>query len=214
MPELLKAVVSSDDYFDRAMTEIYESFGALPAALGHHLEFLPTGEYTETLDHPPFHGSDEERARHIAELEAVASGKISYSEAAPFINGSWEHPGLVAAAIAKGEDLYLPMLNVPNDGALPQLPEGNIIEAPGVIKNGVFVTEKNILLPDKAAVISTEQSNIAEMIAAAAVRGDRKLAHEIINADSAIPADKKDQAHRALDKIIEQHLDLMPQFKI
>jgi len=212
LPRVLEIIAGRDDDHSAPMFRIYEQFGALPAALHHHTEFLPPYRDSDKIDAPPFHGSDAERDMRVQELTGVARGSIPYADAKLFEHGSWEHPGLIAVALSRKEDFYQPMLNVPNDGYLPQLPPGNIVEVPVQLIGGTVVPRKDILLPEKAAAASVRQSEIAEIIARAAVEGSRELAHEAVDADPAI--DRKEPAHRALERMLNQHLDLIPQFKL
>ncbi|MCL2775222.1 MAG: hypothetical protein FWD71_18020, partial [Oscillospiraceae bacterium] len=118
--------------------------------------------------------------------------------------------GLVIGAIENNADLHLNALNVPNDGCLPQLPEGAIVEVPAEVKNGCIQPAKKIYLPDKTVEICLNQCSVAGMIAKAAVEGNSALAYEIIGIDEAIT--HKKEAMRALKKMLKAHADILPQF--
>jgi alpha-galactosidase len=217
LPLMIKNTSEAGGGYRNHCYKIYERYGAFHAAPGHHEEFLPAefSSFASYTNHPPFHGSDEKRRERINALEEVANGQTPFKESVAFENGSWERPGLVISALINGGDLYLPMLNFPNYGReyMPQLPEGNIIEVPVMINGGKMEPKKGVMLPEKAAGIVNLQSNIAELIASAAVKGDRDIAHHIVDIDVAIDSGRKERAHRALDRIISHHLDLMPQFE-
>lgn len=192
---------------------VYRRYGAFPGAPGHHEEFMAPADGAGSAGRNPFHGSAEERERRIGELRSIADGTVRHGDSEAFTKGSWEHPGLVIAALHKGETLGLPMVNVANRGCLPQLPEGAIVEVPAVVSGGAVRPSTGLRLPEAAAEASANQLEVAGLIAEAAAKGEAGPAHAAVDADDAIEPRKKGAAHRALDRMIEAHRDLMPQFK-
>jgi len=133
-PELADAFKNDDTHESKIIYEWYEKFDALAATpSGHHGEFFPTQKNMIYHDAPPFHGSSNERAEREAELNAIADGEISYKNTGILKHTSWEHPGLVIAAMETSGEYINPTLNFPNDGNIPELPAGNIIEAPLIV---------------------------------------------------------------------------------
>jgi alpha-galactosidase len=206
--DILPIMLANEQEIYRTWFRQYGMIASPP--VDHHFNFIPTHPDLHYPNHPPFHGTDAERNAMTAELEAVSNGTKAYYDSAVFKYGSWEHPGLVAVAITRNEELYLPALNMPNNGNIPQLPNGTIVEIPAHVSNGSIVGETDIILHDKVVGVLCQQAELNEMAAEAVVSGDRELVHKIIDFDGAI--DNKFVAHRAVERMLDAHLDLMPQF--
>ena len=185
----------------------YKQYGAFASPYSDHVgDFLPYQEGIHYLTRPPYHGNAEERARKIESLRQVAEGLVNYKDAECFQNGSWEHPGLFAHVVYGKKDMYLPMLNLPNNGYLPQLPQNAIVEVPVQITAGKLVPTTGLVLPTAIADICNNQCTVAQMVAEAAVTRNRKLALDIIEVDQAIT--EKAAARQALEKILDAHGDI------
>ena len=176
----------------------------------HASDFLPYQPDIHYLDRPPFHGSEAEREQRFEEMRRMAAGELDYRDVDHFLGVSWEHPGLLIGALENKTFLHLNALNVPNAGYLPQLPEGAIVEAPADIKDGCVEPVKGIILPEKTIEICLNQCRVAGMIAQAAVEGNRKIIDEIIETDRSITY--KAAAALAMNRMLEAHADVLPQF--
>jgi len=185
----------------------YKQYGAIAAPpVDHAADFLPYQPNVHYLDTPPYHGNAEERMKRVENMKQVANGTLDYRGAECFNHGSWEHPALVAVAIHTKADMYLPILNVPNDNCIPQLPQDAIVEVPVNIAVGKIVPATGIVLPQAVADLCNNQCEVAEMVARAAVQGDRALAFKIIEVDQAIT--EKAAAARALTRMLAAHEDI------
>jgi len=200
----------------------YRKYGALIAPPVDHVgDFLPAQDGVHYLTQPPFHGNAEERARRIDNMKRFADGEVEYGDNMGehatniyrqiFVHGaSWEHPGLFAVARHRGDNLCLPALNLPNRGYLPQLPADAIVEIPAHLCAGKLEPMSGIMLPSGVVDMCLNQCEVAAIVAKAAVEGDRAAAKTAIEIDQAIT--HKAAATRALEKILEIHADIMPQF--
>jgi hypothetical protein len=66
-------------------------------------------------------------------------------------------------------------------------------------------------LPDALAAAVRQISDVYEIIAEAAAKGDAALLHQAVDLDQAIS--NKEAAHIAVDRMQAIHADLLPQFK-
>jgi len=205
----LKKLNDSTNRDDKVRRDWYREYGGITAPpvdhSGEFLPFHPDVHYNET---PPFHGSEREREQRLEEMSQMASGELDYRNVPHFLGNSWEHPGLFIGALENKTHLQIPALNAPNASYLPQLPEGSIVEAPAEVKDGCIQFSKVIYLPGKTSELCLNQSQVAGMIATAAVEGNRDLAFEVIDTDIAIT--DKTAAKKALEKILKAHADILP----
>lgn len=193
----------------RVMRRWLDTYGAIVAgAVDHHAEYLPVHDDIHYTTTPPYHGTEEERKRRLEELQAVASGQRDWTDL--FHHGSWEHPVDIALALHRGEVKSVDIMNVRNQGAISQLPTERIVEVPVLISNGQWTPVPLPDFPQALADLCRTISDVFELTAESAVKGDKMIAHRVVDLDPAI-TDKKN-AHIALDRMLEVHADMLPQF--
>ncbi len=188
---------------------LYEYGGIAAGVVDHHGEYLPYDKDIHYPSMPPFHGDENERKQRVKELIDIAEGRMAWQDVL-LTHGSWEHPVDVAVALNHRTEVTFDIVNMPNKGYLPQLPEGRIVEVPAFAKDGVITGIKVPVLPEGVAGLCNVISDVNELVAEAAVDGARSLAERAIEMDLAI-ADKR-AAKLALKKMLKAHADLLPQF--
>lgn len=199
------------EWLAQILTGWLDRFGAINVVgIDHAAEFLPPDPSVPFHAQSPFHGTPEERRQRWNALRDAATGRIDWR---PIVNEtpSWEHPVDVAVALHRGENLKVAILNMPNDGSLPQLPEGRIVEMPAEVKKGHVSGLGPIILPDATAAICRCVSDAHELIATGAATGSLKALADAIECDPAIP--DKGKALAILPRLLAAHADLLPQFK-
>ncbi|WP_337103696.1 family 4 glycosyl hydrolase [Paenibacillus sp. YIM B09110] len=195
----------------KVMRRWLEQYGAVAAgAVDHHAEYLPLQEDIHYATTPPYHGTEEERRQRLLELQAIASGESGDWEVL-FNHPSWEHPIDVALTLKSGATRTFDILNIRNNGAIPQLPSERIVEVPVRIEGGEWTPIAIPALPDALAAAVRRISDVHEIIAEAAAKGDAALVHQAVDLDPAIS--NKEAAHVAVDRMLAIHADLLPQFK-
>lgn len=186
-----------------------EQYGGIAAgSVHHHAEYLPVQADIHYAEVPPYHGDESTRRKWMDMLLAIGAGEADWR--GMFEHKSWEHPLDVAVALHDQANREIDIVNVPNQGFLPGIPDGRIVEVPLSIEGGVPSGVRVPALPAGVLSLCAMLSDVHEMVAEAAVKGDRELAHRAIDYDPAI-ADKT-AAHAAFDRMIELHLDMLPQF--
>ncbi|MGO4548897.1 hypothetical protein AB4Z29_29310 [Paenibacillus sp. 2TAB23] len=185
-------------------------YGAVAAgAVDHHAEYLPVQSDIHYTTTPPYHGTEDERKQRLSELQAIACGKSSDWEVL-FNHPSWEHPVDVALVMEAGGTRTFDIMNIRNNGAIAQLPTERIVEVPVRIDAGEWEPIAIPVLPDALVLIMRQISDVHEIVAEAAAKGDRSLVHRAVDLDPAIS--NKEAAHVAVDQMLEIHADLLPQF--
>ena len=115
------------------------------------------------------------------------------------------------AGMAGDENFYDEAVNVPNEGAITNLPEETIVEIPAVV-NGMGVQPIQIgEMPPAIAELLRREAGLVEMVVDTAVTGDRQLALQTLLLDPMI--DDVDRARAILDDYLAQFAEVLPQFQ-
>ncbi len=206
MPRMAESVARGQDRAHALLRRWQARYGGLAAcAPDHTAEFLPQEPDARYHTHPPYHGTPAERRDRWRELRQVAAGRLHWRRAETLV--SWEHPVDFAVALARRQSLDLPMLNFPNDGCIPSLPAGRIVEAPARLEGGKLAGLP-VVLPPRVAELCRVVSDVHELVAEGVARHDRRLLRRAVEADPAV-ADKA-PALAALDDLLDAHADLCP----
>lgn len=208
-PLLEEKVRQGTGYRFHLMQRWLNEYGGIVAGhVDHHAEWLPFQSDVQYQVTPPYHGTEAERANRWRELSEIAEGSRDWHDVMKDL--SWEHPVAVAAALSERKTMRFDMVNLVNRGYLPQLPDGRVVEVPIEVANGQVSGLSNIRLPEGVAQMCCEISDVHELVVKAAVEGDRRVAMEAVERDPAI-TDKR-VGMKALDRMLEAHADLLPQF--
>jgi alpha-galactosidase len=109
-----------------------------------------------------------------------------------------------------GGDVYLPAVNIPNRGYIPNLHRDGIVEVPAVANghgvNGIVVGE----LPEPIAGWCNLQISICNLVAEAGVTGSRQKALQALLLDPMI--NDIGEAEEILAAYLKVHKDYLPQF--
>jgi alpha-galactosidase len=112
--------------------------------------------------------------------------------------------------IAGAGSHYHLAVNVPNRGYITNLPEGAIVEVPGLVTgagvHGVGVGR----LPEPIAELCRREISVAQLCVDAAVNGDRQAALQCLLLDPVIT--DIDAAQGILDDYLETYREYLPQF--
>lgn len=141
-------------------------------------------------------------------LHAQASGSMPLNA----VSEGQEAERLVAIAEAlfTGHELVELAVNVPNAGAIANLPDEAIVEVPAVVgAAGVTPLAVGDLPPALAAVL-TERSHQQELTVRAAIEGSRELAVQALALDPLVPSPQVAKA--LLDDAIAGHRPLLDSF--
>ncbi|MBC8224862.1 alpha-glucosidase/alpha-galactosidase [Candidatus Bathyarchaeota archaeon] len=100
--------------------------------------------------------------------------------------------------------------NLPNDGQIPNLLDGAIVETPAFVDssgiNPIGVGE----LPEGLAALCNIQTLVTDLVVEAGVHGDNDLALQAILADPVVH--DLEAGKKAFKALMEAHADLLPQF--
>ncbi len=116
----------------------------------------------------------------------------------------------IIESVAGASDRYHIAVNLPNAGYIPNLPEGAIVELPGV-SSGVGVQGLGIgPLPESVAELCRREISVVRLCVDASVHGDRQAALQCLLLGPVI--NDLDLARLVLDDYLETYREHLPQF--
>lgn len=205
----------SDDPF---VWEFFETHGVLPLMLDRHAseffpERFPQGRYygkTLGVDAYPIDDRISWGDKVYEEFTRVAH------DAGPLPEGFFDQvPGeheqlleMMTSLLTDRRETF--SVNVPNRGAVPNLPNGAIIEIPAAATARGFLPLQAGPLPQHLADILLRKIESIDATVAAALSGDRNTFVEALLLDGAV-ADKETATALAAS-LIDAHRDYLPQF--
>ncbi len=147
------------------------------------------------------------REERRAEIAQMAAGTMGIDELrAADSEGALE---VIQSVAGSGAHYHL-AVNLPNRGAIANLPAGAIVETPGVM-SGAGVHAVNVgELPEGVAELCRRELAVVRFAVDAAVHGDRQAALQCLALDPAIR--DLDMAQAILDDYLETYREYLPQF--
>lgn len=198
---------------------LWETYGAYPSANDRHVveffpERFPHGRYADGLTLGVDAFSFEEIIawgdQIYADMQAQALGHKPLDPAL-FARTVGEHEQLIEIVRSiKLDQRRIFFANLPNNGAVPNLPADAILELP-VVATATGLRPIQVLdFPDPLAAITTRKLAATRLTVAAALQGDRDLFVEALLLDGAVsdPA----TAGRLADDLLNAQRQYLPQF--
>ena len=197
---------------------LFETYGAYPAANDRHVtEFFPErfpggSYYGKTLGVDAFSfetvitWGDED----YAAMRAQALGARPLDERI-FARAAGEHEQLLDILRAIGRDSRRVFsVNLPNAGAIPNLPDDAILELPAVATARGLRALHLPDFPDTLAAITARKLAATRLTVEAALTGDRNLFVEALLADGAVA--NRDVAERMAGELLAAQRPYLPNF--
>lgn len=204
-----------DPAFEPLTRRVYEAFGRFPIPGDEHLcEYLPWLTDPVTKPWAKYDVSlyewelwEERRRGGLGRIDRMARGE----EAVDSLRRSDSEGALeIIESIAGAANHYHLAVNLPNRGAITNLPEGAIVETPGLV-SGFGVQGLAVgALPEGIAELCRRELTVARLCVDAAVHGDRQAALQCLLLDPVIR--DMDVARQVLDDYLETYREHLPQF--
>lgn len=217
LPLLQEKMAGLPKAFEPLTQKMFQIYGLIPVNGDTHIsEYVPfTSDAREgTWERFDIQLYDFERARKRRErtlrfLADVAEGR---ADLAPLKDPAHsERAEFMIAAMVHNTHAYEEAVNIPNQGYIANLPEGAIVEVPGIVDadgvSGLVVGA----LPEAVAALCRTQLTINELNIEAYVRGDRNLVYQMFSIDPMIQ--DPDVAIRLADAYIDANRDYLPTFQ-
>jgi alpha-galactosidase len=215
-PALRAALADAPATLEPFSLELFRIFGRLPIPGDTHLvEYLPwlhdpLAEPWQTYQIPLYDWGSNEAARdflhnmmgQMAEgTMPVAGMKEAHSEGAVEL----------IAAIAGDENFYDEAVNIPNQGAIANLPVETIVEIPALV-NGMGIQGLHLgEMPEAIAELLRREAALVELVVETAVTGDHQLALQTLLLDPMI--NDVGRARAILDDYLAAFAHILPQFE-
>ena len=161
------------------------------------------------------HDMDKERARarHWEEIvERLASGEEEVSLDVLPKGESVQVVELIEALVENRNEIHV--VNVPNQGAIDNLPYDAIVEVSAVV-GGYGIQPLHVgPLPEPVAATLRQHITVQELTAEAALTGDRHIALQAFYQDPQIASVLTlEETEALLDELLEAHADSLSQFR-
>ncbi len=204
-----------DPAFEPLTRRMYDIFGLFPVPGDEHLsEYLPWVSDPVTCPWEKY-GLDLyewdvwEQVRHVRhdEVARLADGRLSLDNLSESDSeGALEMIENIAGA---GNHYHL-AVNVPNQGAISNLPQGAIVEVPGLVSGAGVQGVAVGALPEPIAELCRRELAVVRLCVDAAVHGDRRAALQCLLLDPVIT--DIEVARLILDDYLTAYREYLPQF--
>ncbi|MGC9347073.1 MAG: hypothetical protein ACP5JG_02950 [Anaerolineae bacterium] len=197
---------------------LFKAYGAYPSANDRHVveffpERFPEGQYqgkTLGVDAFSFEATIEAGDRAYAKMRAQALGEAPLDEWI-FEHAVGEHEQLLNVLRAIRYDTReIFAANLPNRGAVPNLPDDAILEIPAVATAVGLHAMQVPDLSDPLAAIVTRKLAAIRLTVEAALEGDRRLMVEALLANGAVT--DPEVARAMSNELLEAHRQYLPNF--
>ncbi len=196
--------------FEPLTKHMYDIYGLLPVPGDCHLaEYLPYTFSKENWDKYriqlyDFNRGKIQRENMWVRINEIVSGKREL-DIQP--NPS-ERADAIIGELLTNSNAYEQAVNIPNQGAITNLPDDAIVEVPALVNSFGVSGMKVGRLPEAIAALCQREISIAKLITTASIKGDREpvlQAFALMLPDLSI-------AEQMLDDYIEVHKKYLPQF--
>mgnify|MGYP000863321041 FL=1 len=214
-PLLRERLRAAPPDFEPLTRRVFDVFGLMPVPGDQHLcEYLP---WLSDQTAKPW----EKYGINLYDWETLAAQREERrSEIVQMANGQMSIDGLrdadsegaleVIECIAGSGEHYHLAVNLPNYGAILNLPAGAIVETPGVMSGAGVQAVTVGALPEAIAELCRRELAVVRLTVDAAVHGDRHAALQCLALDPLVH--DLDMAQHILDDYLETYREYLPQF--
>jgi len=204
-----------DPTFEPLSRRVYDAFGLFPIPGDEHLcEYLPWLSDPRTRPWEKYEVSlyDWERMAHLRGVghEAIAMMGDGRLPVDGLRHLDSEGAREMIENIAGAGHHYHMAVNLPNQGYITNLPEGVIVEVPGLVSGAGIQGVGVGPLPEGIAELCRRELTVVRLCVDAAVHGDRQLALQCLLLDPVIT--DLDVARQILDDYLQTYREYLPQF--
>ena len=201
--------------FEPLTTRMFHAFGRLPVPGDQHMcEYLPWLSNPVTKPWEKYKVAlyrwavnNQRREDRLQQIAQMADGNASIE---PLTAADSEGALEVIESIAGADNHYHLAVNVPNQGQIPNLPVGAIVETPA-ISSGAGIQPLAVgPLPEGIAELCRREITVARLAVDAAVHGDRQAALQCLLLDPVV--DDIEAAQAILEDYLESYRAYLPQF--
>jgi alpha-galactosidase len=212
---LRRALMALPAGFEPLSRAVFQVAGLCPVPGDSHLaEYLPWCHDPRTRPWEKYHlflydwaRAEVERDKGWRAIEAMARGTAPVDDLQETRGeGALE----IIEGLLSGEAHYRDAVNIPNQGHIPNLPDGTIVEVPALV-SGWGIHGVNVgPLPEMVAELCRREVTVAGLAVDAAATGDREAALQALLLDPCI--DDLDTAQAILEAYLVEYAGYLSQF--
>ena len=215
-PSLREARERAPANFEPLTLDLFRAFDLCPVPGDTHLaEYLPwthdpLSEPWERYGLRLYNWEENESFREFSHhrLEQMASGRLAVEGMRESVSeGAVE----LIEAITGNLNCFEEAVNIPNRGAIPNLPPETIVEVPALVSGSGVQGVQLDPLPAGVAELCRREASLVELVVDAAVSGDRDLALQALLLDPMV--NDIGRAHLILDDYLAAFAPYLPQFE-
>ncbi len=195
---------------------IFAAYGVFPATGDGHL-----AEYTHWT-HDPQTKPWEKYGLHLYDWDAAERGRDemwrrieAMAAGGPLEGriktGSGERAVPIIEEMLLNKNAYEVAVDIPNDGYIANLPDGAIVEVPGVVSRFGIQGMGVGCLPEPIAALCRTQMTVASLAVDAAVLGSKELLLQAVLTDPMV--NDMDQGRALVDEMLQLQAKYLPQFQ-
>lgn len=198
----------ADELYMPLVVHMVREYGLVPCSIDSHIgEYLPFT--ADVADWYPARVDVMEQATGFGERLATWIARTKVPVPVHRIGHSSEEVIPLITAMWTGEARHLMAVNVPNDGFLPDVAAGSIVEVGATVDGDGVHPDVMPPLGEPLAGWTATQTALQDLLVESAVTGDRELAFRALLEDPLSPDDEA--ACRAMfDELCELQSDVLP----
>ena len=214
-PLFAKRWAAFDPSFEPLTRRLYDTMGWFPIPGDEHMcEYVPWASDPVTRPWEKYEISlydwdlmDRRRRNRHEDIARMGAGEMSVTE---LREADSEGALEVIENIAGAGRHYHQAVNLPNQGHITNLPEGAIIEVPGLTSGAGVQGIALGPLPEPVAELCRRETAVVRLCVDAAIHGDRQAALQCLVLDPIIT--DLDVARQILDDYLKTYREHLPQF--
>jgi alpha-galactosidase/6-phospho-beta-glucosidase family protein len=200
--------IAVEQMYAPLVAHMFRTYGVLPCSVDSHIgEYVPFAR-EEAGWHPVpvyYHRDLMARVGKLVTRYGNGTSHVPMHRA----GRSAEEVFPVIGALWTGDERHINAVNVPNHGAVPNLPEGAIVEVPATAGAGGVAPEEMPPIVEPIAEFMKTQIELQDLVVKAALTGDPAPAFEAVVRDPLSPPDEA--SCRALfDELLAAQADVLP----
>ncbi len=207
-------------YLDNPFSwNFYENYGVIPAVLDRHVveffpERFPRGEYYgKTLGVDAFNFDDVIQRGEATYAKMLQTNPTDTVDDAYFQRSSGEHEQLVEMLKSiELDERKVFHINVPNNGAVKNLPTNAVLELPAVATSQGFKPLVIDDYPNELAGIINRRLAPVRLTVEAAITGNKDKVEEAMLLDGAVT--DPEVARNLAEELLQAHKEHLPQFDL
>jgi alpha-galactosidase len=198
----------ADQLYSPLVVHMVRTYGLVPCSVDSHIgEYLPFA--SEIGDHHPAHVDEFHRLDQVGERWATWIADTRMPVPVRRLGHSLEEVIPIIAAMWTGEPTRVMAVNVPNQGYLPNVADGAIVEVGATVDgDGVHPEVMPSIAPPLDEHIAVQVA-LQDLIVESALTGDPDLALQALLEDPAAPPDEAD-CRELFDEMAELQAAALP----